>query len=352
MNTAEKALEIFRLEEKRRFAGPSLTLFWLLLGLVAALFVSAGLGRYPVAPGDLLTLVGASIFGYEHHLPAVLETVFFNVRLPRILASILVGSALAVAGAAYQGLFRNPLVSPDILGTTGGAGFGAALAIYFSMGPLGVQLSAFSFGLIAVLITYAISIRLPSEPTLSLILSGVMMSAMFSALICMVKFIADPFEKLPSITFWMMGSLSGITTQDLAITSGPILLGMAVLLLFRWRLNVLTFGDDEANSMGLNVARLRTIVIISATVVTSAAVSISGMIGWVGLVIPHLARMVVGPNYKVLLPTSILMGAIYLLLVDDIARLIGVIEVPIGVLTALLGVPFFLYLFSQRKVGS
>lgn len=333
-----------------RRRGPQGFFLTVMLAILIAMFIiSFAMGRYPVAPCDLLTLIGSRVFNYTHNLPDVLQTVVFNVRLPRIIAAIIVGAALSAAGAAYQGLFRNPLISPDIMGASAGAGLGAAIAIYHSLSPLGVQFSAFLFGLLAVTLTYGISTRMRSEPTLSLILSGIMMGSVFSSMISLIKFVADPFEKLPSITFWMMGSLSGINVQELVVAAVPILAGTALLLLLRWRLNALTFGDEEAITMGLNVVWLRTIIISSATLVTSAAVSITGMIGWVGLVIPHLARMVVGPDYKVLLPASVLMGAIYLLLVDDVARLASALEIPIGILTSLLGVPFFLYLFSKRK---
>ncbi len=339
----------FLTNEARRRGVNSLLLILLLLVIIFLFIISFALGRYPTAPRDLLTMIGSRLFNYSHGLPDVLETVVFNVRLPRIIAAIIVGAALSAAGAAYQGLFRNPLISPDIMGASAGAGLGAAVAIYLSLGPLGVQVYAFIFGLSAVMITYGISTRMRSDPTLSLILSGIMMGSVFSALICLIKYVADPFEKLPSITFWMMGSLSGINPPELAVTALPIIAGTAVLLLLRWRLNALTFGDEEAMTMGLNVTWLRMVIIVCATLVTSAAVSITGLIGWVGLVIPHLARMLVGPDYKVLLPASVLMGAIYLLLVDDIARLASSLEIPIGILTSLLGVPFFLYLFSQRK---
>lgn len=334
---------------KRGFRG--LLLVVMLLILIVMFIISFAMGRYPVLPRDLLTLIGSRLFNYTHNLPDVLQTVVFNVRLPRIVAAIIVGAALSAAGAAYQGLFRNPLISPDIMGASAGAGLGAALAIYYSLSPLGVQLSAFIVGLLAVMLTYGISTRMRSEPTLSLILSGIMMGSVFSALISLIKFVADPFEKLPSITFWMMGSLSAINMQELTVAAVPIIAGTAVLLLLRWRLNALTFGDEEAMTIGLNVFWLRIIIISAATLVTSAAVSITGLIGWVGLVIPHLARMAVGPDYKVLLPASVLTGAVYLLLVDDVARLASALEIPIGILTSLLGVPFFLYLFAKRKGG-
>lgn len=334
---------------KKKYRYPILLLMGLTGFLALMFFLSFAVGRYPVPPGDILTLVAARVLNIPHDLPPVLETVVFNVRLPRIIAAMMIGTGLAVAGAAYQGLFRNPLVSPDVLGASAGAALGAALAIFMSLDPLGIQLVAFLFGLLGVTMTYAISTRMRSDPILSLILCGILMGAVFSALISLIKFAADPLDKLPAITFWLMGSLSDINMKDIAITIFPILGGSSVLMLLRWRLNVLTFGEEEAQTMGLNVTLLRSIVIVCATVITSAAVSISGLIGWVGLVIPHLARMLVGPDYRYLMPTAMLMGAAFLLMVDDLARLATTVEIPIGILTALLGVPFFLYFFSRRR---
>ncbi len=323
----------------------------LLFTLIFIFIFSFALGRYPVPPGQLLEVLASQIITMEPTWNVTVETVIFQVRLPRILAAILVGAALSTAGAAYQGMFKNPLVSPDILGASAGAGFGAALGIYFSFSMVGIQLMAFVGGLLAVGLTYGISIRIRHDPMLALVLSGVMIGSLFTAAISCIKYIADPYDKLPAITFWLMGSLASITSRDVYMVLIPIILGGLLLYLLRWRLNVLAMGEEEAQVLGINTRAMKTIVIICCTLMTAASVSISGLIGWVGLVIPHLARMIVGPNYQVLLPASILLGGAYLLLVDDLARLIASMEIPLGILTALIGVPFFLYLLLNSKWG-
>ncbi len=323
----------------------------LLFTLIFIFIFSFALGRYPVPPGQLLEVLASQIITMEPTWNVTVETVIFQVRLPRILAAILVGAALSTAGAAYQGMFKNPLVSPDILGASAGAGFGAALGIYFSFSMVGIQLMAFVGGLLAVGLTYGISIRIRHDPMLALVLSGVMIGSLFTAAISCIKYIADPYDKLPAITFWLMGSLASITSRDVYMVLIPIILGGLLLYLLRWRLIVLAMGEEEAQVLGINTRAMKTIVIICCTLMTAASVSISGLIGWVGLVIPHLARMIVGPNYQVLLPASILLGGAYLLLVDDLARLIASMEIPLGILTALIGVPFFLYLLLNSKWG-
>lgn len=324
----------------------------ILLAILIFIFIlSFTLGRYPIAPGQLFKVLISYVIPIKGTWNATVETVIFQVRLPRIFAAILVGAALSAAGAAYQGMFKNPLVSPDILGASAGAGFGAALGIYFSFSVVGIQLMAFLGGIVAVALTYSISIRIKHDPMLALVLSGIMIGSLFTAAISCIKYIADPYDKLPTITFWLMGSLASINQRDVYMVLIPILLGGGLLYLLRWRLNVMAMGEEEASVLGVNTKLMKTIVIICCTLMTAAAVSISGMIGWVGLVIPHLARMIVGPNYQVLLPASILLGGSYLLLVDDLARLLASMELPLGILTALIGVPFFLYLLLNSKRG-
>lgn len=335
--------------ESKRDAGWKIII--LLIMLILIFILSFALGRYPVPPGQLLEVLAARVLPLEPTWNATVETVIFQVRLPRILAAILVGAALSTAGAAYQGMFKNPLVSPDILGASAGAGFGAALGIYFSFSMVGIQLMAFVGGLLAVGLTYGISLRIRHDPMLALVLSGIMIGSLFTAAISCIKYIADPYDKLPAITFWLMGSLASITTRDVYMVLVPIMFGGLLLYLLRWRLNVLAMGEEEARVLGINTRLMKTIVIICCTLMTAASVSVSGMIGWVGLVIPHLARMIVGPNYRVLLPASILLGGAYLLLVDDLARLLASMEIPLGILTALIGVPFFLYLLLNSKWG-
>lgn len=331
--------------------GYTLKLLMLLALLIVIFILSFILGRYAVPPDQLIKILAAGILPLEQSWSDTVETVIFQIRLPRILAAILVGAALSTAGAAYQGMFKNPLVSPDILGASAGAGFGAALGIYFSFSMLGIQIMAFLGGLLSVGLTYGISFKIRHDPMLALVLAGIMIGSLFTAAISSIKYIADPYDKLPAITFWLMGSLASIAPQDIYLATIPITIGILFLFLLRWRLNVMAMGEEEAQVLGLNTRQLKFIVIFCSTLITAASVSISGMVGWVGLVIPHLARMIVGPNYQVLLPASVLLGGGYLLMVDDLARLLGCMEIPLGILTALIGVPFFLYLLLNSKWG-
>lgn len=273
-----------------------------------------------------------------------ITTIVFEIRLPRIIGAFVVGAALAMAGSAFQGIFKNPLVSSDLLGVSNGAGFGAALAILLSGLNVVTQIFAFVFGLISVSITYLISKSYKNGGILVLVLSGVAISAFFGALVSAVKFVADPDDKLPEIVYWLMGSLASITVDKLIMISVPIIIGGVVLMLLRWRINLLSMGDEEAQALGLNPSRTRLVVIAACTLLTSAAVSISGIIGWLGLVIPHMTRMIVGPDNKILIPASLSLGASFLLLIDNISRAVISIEIPIGILTAVIGVPIFLYL--------
>lgn len=279
--------------------------------------------------------------------------ILLQVRLPRVLAGIFIGAGLSAAGAAYQGIFRNPMVSPDILGASAGAGFGAAAAILASFGVVGIQLSSFSFGLIAVGLTCLAASRLKriGDPVLTLVLVGILVGSVFTALVSLAKYAADPYAKLPAITLWLMGSLSAINPSDLLFALIPIALGLIPLHLLRWNLNVLAFGEEEARALGAETGRLRWIIIFSATLLTASSVAIAGMVGWVGLVIPHLARMIVGPDYRTLMPATMLLGSSYLLLTDDLARSLMANEIPLGIITALIGAPFFLYLMMRSQRG-
>lgn len=277
-------------------------------------------------------------------------TLFFNVRLPRILLALMVGCCLAVAGAAYQGTFQNPLVSPDILGASQGAAFGAALAILAGFTGALVSVSAFFMALFTVFLVLLISSRAKGNHMMVVVLAGVMVSSLFQAGVSYTKLIADPNnDELADITYWLMGSLTGAKMDQVAVVFPILLLGCTALFALRWRINILTMGDDEASTMGVNARAIRIVVILAATFITAACVSVTGMIGWVGLVIPHLCRMMVGADYRKLIPASMLMGAGFLLLVDDIARLATTAEIPIGILTAFVGAPFFLYLITRKK---
>ena len=325
---------------------------FLAVALLLTILIAFLAGRYPLNIGEFFIIIFSKITGSAHGLDENFDAIIFNIRLPRILAAIIVGAALSVAGAAYQGIFKNPLVSPDILGASAGAGFGATLAIILSLNSLGVQLFAFAFGLLAVFITYIIGARfVRSNISLILILAGILVGTLFSSFISLFKYIADPYEKLPAITFWLMGGLTRIEMSDIYIVLIPLIIGLVPLFLLRWRLNVMAFGDEEAQSLGVNTKSLRLLTIISATLVTAAVVSISGIIGWVGLLVPHLARFLVGPNYRLLIPASLLIGSIYLLLVDTLARAILPIEIPLGIFTAIIGAPLFIYLLAYARRG-
>jgi iron complex transport system permease protein len=323
-----------------------LAMFVLVLLPVILFFSSFLIGRYPISPIDVILTILSPIFPDFMVSPSI-SSIVFNIRLPRIIAAMIVGGSLAISGAAFQGIFKNPLVSPDILGVSQGAGFGAALAILLTGGNLLVQIFSFVFGLISVAITYLISKSYRAGGILVLVLCGVAISAFFNALISGAKFIADPYDKLPQIVYWLMGSLSSINLDKLFNIIVPIVIGIVILILLRWRLNLLAMGDEEAQSLGLNPSRLRLIIIISCTLVTSASVSISGIIGWVGLLVPHITRMLVGPDHKVLIPASLSIGASFLLLIDNVSRTATSIEMPIGILTAIIGVPLFLYLLRK-----
>lgn len=329
------------MNNKELFATPILIFLPIIL-----FFASFLLGRYPIDPVEVVMTILSPIFP-QLEISGTVTSIVFDIRLPRIIAAFIVGACLAIAGAAFQGTFKNPLVSPDLLGVADGAGFGAALAILFNGSNFLIQCGSFIFGIISVSITYLISKAYKAGGVLILVLSGVAISSFFSALISGAKFVADPTDKLPEITYWLMGSLSSISFEQLSMILVPIIIGLAILLFSRWHLNVLAMGDEEAQSLGVNPDRFRFFIIIGCTLLTSAAVSISGIIGWVGLVVPHITRMLVGSDNRILLPASISIGGCFLLLMDNISRTLISIEIPIGILTAIIGVPVFLYLLRK-----
>jgi len=323
------------------------------LALAALVLLTAfalAVGRFPLSLADLGALAANKLFGAGTAVSPTAETVVMQVRGPRILAALLVGAALAAAGTAYQGMFRNPLVSPDILGVSAGAALGAVLGIFFSQSALVIQLCAFAGGLVAVGLVYAVGANVRRhDPILSLILAGIVLGTLLGACIALLKYLADPYNQLPAITYWLLGSLAAVAPRDLAIAAPFALAGLVPLYLLRWRMNLLSLSDDEARALGVPVGRLRFAVVCAATLMTAAAVAISGIIGWVGLLIPHAARMLVGPEFSRLLPFAMVLGAAFLLAVDTLARTIAPIEVPPGVLTALIGTPFFLWLFATAR---
>jgi iron complex transport system permease protein len=318
----------------------------LALGLIVAFTV----GRYPVSVAELIEVFTARISGRPTSVPAAVENVVLLVRGPRVLAATLIGAALAVAGTAFQGLFRNPLVSPDILGASSGAALGAVLGIYFSLGVIGIEGLAFAGGLIAVAAVYVIGSLLQSrDPVLVLVLTGVVVGALLGAGVGLVKYLADPYNQLPAMTFWLLGSLAATTLADLLPLALPVAIGTAVLLALRWRLNVMSLPDEEARALGVATGPLRIAIVTAATLVTSASVATSGIIGWVGLVVPHLARALVGPDFPRLIPTAALLGGGYLLFIDTLARTAAPVEIPLGILTAVIGTPFFIWLLAGMQ---
>lgn len=323
-------------------------LFVLPIGLACLSFF---LGRYPISPATLARVLASRVLPIQPDWSDTVETVIFNIRLPRILMALCIGGGLAISGAAFQGMFQNPLVSPDILGVTAGAGFGAALGILLSGNAATVQLFAWSFGALAVILSYLISRIYKTTPTLMLVLAGIVVGAIFSALLSLVKYVADPHQKLPAIVFWLMGSLAAISAQDVATAAPPMLAGMGGLLLVRWRINLLSMGDEEARALGVKTEQLKGLIILCCTAITASAVSVCGIIGWVGLVIPHIGRMLVGPDHKVLLPASLAIGAAYLIVIDDLARSVMSAEIPLGILTAIVGAPFFAFLLRRTQGG-
>lgn len=315
--------------------------------LLITFFVSLFVGRYIISPyevsGILLDgLRGEAGDGMEY-------SVVWNLRLPRTLLNCFVGAGLAVAGGAFQGIFRNPLVSPDVLGVSSGAAFGAALGILLSGMNHLATVMALLFGIASVFMTYTLSKLRGESSTLSLVLSGMIISAVFSALISLIKYVADPYDKLPAITYWLMGSFASASYSNLQMAGIPIFLGTVVLLLLRWRINILSLGDEDAYSLGVNPVKTRRVIIIMATLITASCVTVTGVIGWGGLVIPHICRMLIGVDHMKLLPVSCVVGAAFMIIVDLIARTVTAAEIPIGILTALVGAPFFALLFKRAK---
>lgn len=316
-------------------------------------FVSMFLGRYSVSPKEVFQIFANYFFG-ANYPPTWADSaakVIIQVRFPRAVMAALVGAGLSASGAAFQGMFQNPLVSPFILGVSAGASFGAALGLVMSLPYMAVQGMAFVFGILAVGITYFLAHIYKSTPVLMLVLSGTVVSAFFQALLSILKFTAEGDEKLPAITFWLMGSLGSVSLNDLFISVIPIIICLVGLWILSWRINVLSMGDREARSLGVHTERIKIAIIIFSTVLTSTAVSICGIIGWVGQVIPHFCRMVVGPDHKRLIPATMFVGAAYILIVDNLCRLLTATEIPLGILTAIIGAPVFAFLLRKTKGG-
>ena len=319
----------------------------LAMALTGVFLILLCVGRYSVPPLEAFRIMGVALFRDGQALEALKAenpfgvSVILGSRLPRLLMGMIVGAGLSVAGATYQAIFGNPLVSPDILGVSSGAGFGASLGILLSTSTLIIQGSALTFGLLA-----------GRTELFTLVLSGVIIQALFDALVSLIKYVSDPQEKLPAITVWLMGSLASSSYKDIIVSCVIILPCIAVLLTLRWKMNLLSLDEEEARSLGVNVHRLRSVVIVLSTLMTGVTVSLCGVIGWIGLVIPHVGRMLVGNDHRALLPASALLGALYLLLIDTIARTATAAEIPLSILTAIIGAPFFAWMLRKTSGGS
>lgn len=331
-------------------------LFGLIVAILgASMLISLALGRYEIELGTLWQLLVWKFLaiGSEPQNETLLSNIVFDIRLPRILAVVLVGAALSVSGGAFQAMFVNPLVSPGILGVLAGASFGAALGIMISNSWLGVQLFAFLFGFVAVLTALGVAkiYGKNGSQMILLVLGGVISSSLFSALLSVAKFVADPYNKLPTIVYWLMGSFSAVDMKTLMSVAMPLLFSTIILSLMGKYLNILSLGDDDAKALGVRVAWVRNSAILLATLLSTLTVVVAGMIGWVGLIIPHIARFLVGADNRVLLPMCALLGATFLVIVDTLCRTSMSIEIPIGIATSLIGIPIFVLALRNAKKG-
>lgn len=322
-----------------------------LMILLPMIFLTVSLcaGRYPIGPAEVLRSLQAAVTGTTEGVDPQTYSIVVNIRLQRSLQALLVGASLAVSGACFQSLFRNPLVSSGMLGVSSGAGFGAALSILLFQNMFMTSVFSFGFGVAAVLLAYMVGRVSGGTPMISLVLGGTIIQSIFSALLSLLKYVADPYSQLPAITFWLMGSMASTKTAELVWSSIPMLAGLAGMFLMRWRLNVLSMGDREAKTLGLNTGVNKAFVIAFATMATAGAVCVSGIIGWVGLVVPHMCRMIIGSDNRWLIPASVSAGACFMILVDMICRTVSGAEIPLGIVTAIVGGPFFIYLLKRTK---
>lgn len=322
-------------------------MFFLITLLIFCTMGGIFLGRFYISPTTFFSIILEKIIGIENN--SIESSVIFQLRIPRIIMNLLIGAGLTVAGTALQGVFQNPLVSPDVISVSSGAAFGAALGILlFGMNNYVIML-AMTFGILSVGLTYILSKVRGESSTLSLVLSGMVMTSLFGSLISLIKYTADPYDKLPAITYWLMGSFSNISYSEIKLASIPILSGIFILYLLRWRINILSLGDEEVRSLGLNPSNTRTLIIILVTLITATCVTVTGIIGWIGLLIPHICRMFIGVDNTKLIPSSCITGAIFMLIIDGIARTATASEIPIGILTSLVGAPFFIIIFKRYK---
>jgi iron complex transport system permease protein len=338
-------------EKKTHNLGGTIVVLTLILPM-AFFIISLTLGRYPISALDVVRVLLSPIFpASAEGVPEIARQLVLQIRVPRILAALLIGASFGATGTAFQAIFKNPLVDSNILGVTSGAGFGAAVAILFMRSNWQIQLSAFIFGLIAVSLSFFGSRLYKTTPLLVLTLMGILVGSLFNSLTSLLKYVADPLDALPAITFWLLGSLTSITWSNMPALIIITVIGLVFFWLIRWRLNILSLGDDEAKSLGVNPLHMKMLVIFFATLMTAVAVSVSGVIGWVGLVIPHAGRMIVGPDHKQLVPVSAGLGAAFLIMIDNIARTMLPGEIPLGVLTGLIGVPLLIGLLRRNRTG-
>ncbi|MEO9330300.1 FecCD family ABC transporter permease [Gordonia aurantiaca] len=321
----------------------------LTIGIVAVGLISLSVGRYTVPVNEVARILVNEVIELPRTWTEAESNVVLGVRLPRILLAMLVGGGLALGGAALQAAFRNPLVSPQILGVSSGASFGGVLALLFGLGSAFLVGGAFLFGLVALGVVLLIGRTRAGGPILTIVLGGVVTSAFFSALVSFITYVADPYTTLPSIVFWLMGSLATADMPKVLLAAIPILSGAAVLIGLRWRINILSLGDEDATALGLKPGRLRVVLLTMVAFMTAGAVAVSGVIGWVGLVVPHIARLWVGPDHRISMPTTFFLGAIYLTLIDTLSRTVSAGEIPLGILTAIIGAPVFVILLSRSR---
>ena len=321
----------------------------ILIMLYAAVFVlSFSIGRYPVHPVELMKILLSRILPIEQDWTPQAQSVVFSIRLPRIIASSLIGAGLSLSGLIFQMIFRNPMVSPDVLGTSTGAGFGASLALLWALPSFSIPILAFAGGMLAVLLVWRIASKVPSNQVLGLILGGIMISSLFQSGTSFIKLVADPEDELPAITYFLMGSLAGAGMDEVKLIIVPMVISAVPLIILSWRMNILSLPEEEAKSLGVDTKLLRGIAIASSSLMTASTVAVAGVIGWVGLVIPHITRMIVGPDARRTIPSSIILGAAFLTAVDTVSRSVSYSEIPIGILTACIGAPFFLYLIIRE----
>lgn len=322
----------------------------MVFALIGLTVLAIGLGRYQISPVQVIQIFLSKIIKITPTWEAQAESVIFTLRLPRILSALLVGSALSLSGAAYQGIFKNPLVAPDMLGVSAGACVGASTAILFNSNELVIQVAAFVGGILAVMMAAAIPKFIRNNSMMTLVLAGVIVSGLMNSVLGILKYLADPDTQLASITHWQLGSLSSAVWRDVICVGPAIVIAAVVLIITRWKINILSLGEKEAKTIGTDIKKTRGIMIVCATVLTASAVCISGTIGWIGLVIPHFGRMLVGPDNRRLIPVSAVLGAAFLLIIDTISRNITSAELPLSILTGLIGAPFYFYLLLKQRM--